>query len=275
MTLNISGPLLVFGGPYSNLEALKAIREVANVRNIPADHVLCTGDVVAYCADAKACADEIRDWGIAVVMGNCEESLGEGANDCGCGFEEGTGCDLLSKQWFDHASKQLDADDCSWMANLPRSIDLRFTPFKMRAIHGGVDQINKFVFASQKDVIADELRMADVDIVLAGHCGLPFAKQVGDQYWINAGVIGMPANDGGAHTWYCLIEPDERGLDVSFHQLSYDFAMTADKMRAQGLAEGYASALSSGLWPSLDVLPEVEKKNQGQGLSLSRLRINP
>ncbi len=275
MSLNLSGPLLVFGGPYSNLEALKAMREVADVRSIPADHCLCTGDVVAYCADAKACVDEIRDWGIPVVMGNCEESLGEGLNDCGCGFEEGTACDLLSKQWFDHASAQLTKDDCQWMKALPRSIDLRFTPFKMRAVHGGVDQINKFIFASQKDVIADELRKADVDIVLAGHCGLPFAKQVGDQYWINAGVIGMPANDGLPHSWYCLIEPDESGLDISFHQLSYDHQTTADKMRDAGLAEGYASALSTGLWPSLDVLPEVEKKKTAQGLSLSRFRINP
>lgn len=275
MMLTLKGPLLVFGGPYSNLEALKALRDVASVRAIAPDHCLCTGDVVAYCADAKACVDEIRDWGVHVVMGNCEESLGEGAADCGCGFEEGTACDLLSKQWFDHAQAQLSEEDRVWMRQLPRAIELRYTPFKMRAIHGGVDQINRFLFASQKHEIGQELYKADVDIILAGHCGLPFAHQIGDQYWINAGVIGMPANDGQARTWYAILTPDERGLDVSFHQLDYDHTRAAEKMRTHGLAEGYAEALSSGRWPSLDVLPEREKAQTGQRLSVSRLRINP
>lgn len=275
MILTLKGPLLVFGGPYSNLEALKAMRDVATVRGIAPDHCLCTGDVVAYCADAKACVDEIRDWGAQVVMGNCEESLGDGAADCGCGFEEGTACDLASKQWFEYAQAQLSDDDRAWMRQLPRSLDLRFTPFKLRAIHGGVDQINTFIFASQTQNIREELRKADVDIVLAGHCGLPFAHQDGDQYWINAGVIGMPANDAQPRTWYAILTPDEQGLEVSFHQLDYDFRQAAQKMRNHGLSDGYATALTSGLWPSLDVLPEREKAQTGQRLSVNRFRINP
>ncbi|WP_417797982.1 metallophosphoesterase family protein [Terasakiella pusilla] len=275
MILRLKGPLLVFGGPYSNLEALKALRDVAAVRGIAPDHCLCTGDVVAYCADAKACVDEIRDWGVPVVMGNCEERLGLGADDCGCGFEEGTACDLLSKQWFTHAQAQLTEDDRAWMRQLPRLIEVRYTPFKLRAIHGGVDRINRFLFASQKQEIEEELYNADVDVILAGHCGVPFVHQANGQYWINAGVIGMPANDGQPRTWYAILTPDEQGLDVSFHQLEYEYAKAADKMRDQGLAQGYAQALSTGLWPSLDVLPEKEKAQTGQRLSVNRLRINP
>ena len=41
-------PILVFGGPYSNLEATEALMAAPECRNIPADHMLCTGDVVAY-----------------------------------------------------------------------------------------------------------------------------------------------------------------------------------------------------------------------------------
>ncbi|MHC5035572.1 MAG: metallophosphoesterase family protein, partial [Planctomycetota bacterium] len=80
-------PVLVFGGPYSNLEATRALLAEAARRGLAPSRLLCTGDVVAYCADPQATVDLIRGAGIAVVMGNCEESLGSAAADCGCGFE--------------------------------------------------------------------------------------------------------------------------------------------------------------------------------------------
>jgi len=101
-------PILVFGGPYSNLEATEALMAAAESRNIPADHMLCTGDVVAYGAEPQATVDLIRAAGIAVVMGNCEESLGGDLSDCGCGFEKGSPCDVLATQWFAYASRALD-----------------------------------------------------------------------------------------------------------------------------------------------------------------------
>ena len=37
-------------------------------------------------------------------------------------------------------------------------------------------------------------------------------------------------------------------------------------MLAEGLPGGYADALVTGLWPSLDVLPEAEKSRTGRAL---------
>ena len=90
----LTGPLLVFGGPYSNRQATEALRAEAERLGIPPERCICTGDVVAYCADPVGTTDLIRDWGCPVVMGNCEESLAEGAEDCGCGFLSGSTCDL-------------------------------------------------------------------------------------------------------------------------------------------------------------------------------------
>lgn len=268
MTLAFTGPLLVFGGPYSNLQATRALRRVAEDLGIPADHVVCTGDVVAYCAHPVETVAEIRDWGCHVVMGNCEESLAEGAEDCGCGFEEGTACDLLSRQWFAHASARLGADDCRWMGALPRAIDATIAGHRLTFLHGGATEINRFVFASQpEEVFAGEMQGLAADIVIGGHCGLPFRKPVGDRLWLNAGVIGMPANDGTPDAHYMLVTPEDgAALKIEFHRLAYDHAAAAAAMRAEGLAEGYAAALSSGLWPSLDVLPAAEKQATGRRL---------
>lgn len=112
-----------------------------------------------------------------------------------------------------------------------------------------------------------ELELLDVDGVLAGHSGIPFTRQIGNHLWHNAGVIGMPANDGSELTWYSLLESAGPGrLRISHHQLSYDASVTALKMRNAGLAGGYERALETGLWPSLDVLPEPERGETGRAL---------
>jgi hypothetical protein len=71
----VAGPLLVFGGPYSNLEATTAILEEARRRGIPPGNIVCTGDLAAYCADPQGVIDLLCRSGIRIVMGNCEESL--------------------------------------------------------------------------------------------------------------------------------------------------------------------------------------------------------
>lgn len=259
-------PLLVFGGPYSNLQATLALKAEAERRGIPPDRIICTGDVVAYCGQPEETVAAIRDWGIHVIQGNCEEQLAAGAGDCGCGFEEGTACDRLSKSWYEFADRSLSPESRAWMGALPRTLDVSVSGLRLRVIHGGTRQINRFVFASQTDVLSEEMTASGADLVLAGHCGLPFARAVGRGWWLNPGVVGMPANDGTPHVWYGLIEEGEEALRFSVHALDYDHAAAARPMRNLGYADAYADCLSTGLWPSLDVLPPAERAATGMAL---------
>ena len=266
MKLAADGPLLVFGGPYSNLQATQAILAEAARRGIPSQRVICTGDVVAYGADAAACCDLIMASGIWVIAGNCEENLAAGALDCGCGFEEGTACDLLSRAWYAHANRQVTAAHRAWMAGLPYRLIIRLPDGRRLAVlHGGARDISRFIFASaeHKD-LADEIAATGCDGVIAGHCGIPFVRQVGPGVWINAGAIGMPADDGTPRIWLVLLTPGKAGLSVEILPLQYDHAAAAAAMRTAGLPEGYAAALGSGIWPSCDVLPPAERARRGQ-----------
>ena len=92
----LDGDLLLFGGPYSNLQATQAVLTQANVRGIAADHVICTGDIVAYCGAPVATLAAVRAFDGVVLAGNCEVQLAQDADDCGCGFEDGSTCDRLS-----------------------------------------------------------------------------------------------------------------------------------------------------------------------------------
>src|SRR5262252_7649102 len=160
-------PLLVFGGPYSNLAAVIAMRQRAAELGIAKSCCICTGDVVAYCAEPEETCAAIRDWACHVIAGNCEEQLAAGAGDCGCGFEEGTECDRLAKSWYEFANGRISSADRQWMASLPKT--LTFTAagdLMFRVVHGGVDVINRFVFRSQRAVIAAELERAGAHVVI-------------------------------------------------------------------------------------------------------------
>lgn len=258
-----NGPVLVFGGPYSNLAASEAMRAKAQSLNIPSERTICTGDLVAYCAEPAETVDLIRDWGIPVVMGNCEESLAFDASDCGCGFDEGSTCSVLSVTWYRYATALINKSQRQWMADLPREISFHFSGFNFKVIHASVSSINQFVFASSS--VADkknQIKQAQVDVIIGGHSGIPFGQKLGNQGWLNSGVIGMPANDGSSDVWYMLLEAADSGFTASWHRLDYDHELSQRSTETAGMRE-YAKALGDGLWPGMDVLPEAERQQQG------------
>ncbi len=252
------GPVLVFGGCYSNLQATEALLAQAARRGIPPERMVCTGDVVAYGADPAATVALVRHSGVHVVMGNCEEQLAARAADCGCGFAPGSACDRLSGAWFAHAAAALDAAALDWMGALPRQIDLQLGRWRLAVLHGSAAAINEFVFASTGAAIPP-----GYDGVVAGHCGLPFTRTVEGRLWHNSGAVGMPANDGTQRAWFSVLSPGPEGLVIEHVAFDYDYGTAARAMRAAGLPEGYAGALETGVWPSCDVLPAPELAIRG------------
>jgi predicted phosphodiesterase len=271
-----SQPLLVFGGPYSNLEATRAMRQRAEALSIPPGNVICTGDVVAYCAAPEETARLVADWGCHVIQGNCEQQLAAGAEDCACNFEEGTECAALAKGWYPFANARMSPQMRAWMGGLPTTLRFTFAGRSFRVVHGGTDIVNRWVFPSERAVLAEEAVLADADVVVAGHSGLPSITRLGKRTWFNPGVIGMPANDGTADVWFGLVRAlDHGGVMLSTHRLAYDHQSAAAGMRRFGHANGYARTLITGLWPSLDILPPVEREATGKRIRQRTLRLPP
>lgn len=263
-----AGPVLIFGGPYGNLEATDALIAAADRLGISARSAICTGDVVAYGADPQAVCGKVRAWGSFVVMGNCEESFASDSDDCGCGFTEGSACEVLSAQWFGATRRDLDRETKEWMGTLPRLATFTLGGHRLAVVHGGLEKINQFIFASTS---ADEKRRqvdaAGCDAIIAGHCGLPFSQVIDGRLWHNSGALGMPANDGTPRVWFSVLSQDRTGIEVTHHALDYDHRAAAAKMRERGYPAGYADCLVTGLWPSCDILPEVERADRGRPLA--------
>ncbi|WP_299183493.1 metallophosphoesterase family protein [uncultured Neptuniibacter sp.] len=269
-----NGTVLVFGGPYSNLPATEAVRAVAGAREIPPERVICTGDLVAYCASPAQTVSLIQAWGCPVVMGNCEESLASDAQDCGCGFDQDSTCSLLSVEWYRFAKREVLLEQTRWMASLPRQLSFTLQGKRFTVIHGSASRINEFIFASSDPAYkAQQLRLTQSDVLIGGHSGIPFGQQVDNGFWLNSGVIGMPANDGTREGWYLLLTPKADGVEASWHRLSYDWKAAVETMRKAEVSLPYAESLQSGVWPSVDILPRREAGETGRPISLQTLLL--
>lgn len=269
----IDEPLLICGGAYGNLEALEALVGRAAELGVPADRIIHTGDVIAYCADARKTAERVKQLGILSIRGNVEDQLAEDAEDCACGFEEGSACDVLARSWYAHARAEMTAELSAWMDAMPRHITFAMAGKRVRVVHGSPGLVNRFMWESLPSAdFAGEIGQACADVVVAGHTGLPFTRTLPDgRVWHNSGGLGMVANDGTPRVWYSLMVPGRNGPEFTHFALDYDHGSAAQKMRQAGLPEGYAEALETGLWPSLDILPEAEQARTGQPIDINAL----
>jgi len=218
----LDDPVILFGGPYSNLHALQALLDRASGLGISSDRIISAGDLVAYCAHGQECVDLIRGEGIHVVAGNCEKQLSEEADDCGCGFEEGSTCSILSNGWYPHALRTITSDAKRWMGELPDALTFEHHGKRYAVIHGGVTDISRFLWSvsSITDLKAEiEAFGHPIDVVFAAHSGIAFERQIGETAWVNVGAVGMPENDGDQRTVFVILENGQ----VRFERLDYDY----------------------------------------------------
>lgn len=269
-------PLLICGGAYSNLEALNALLDAARELGIPPERIIHSGDAVAYCADPENTAQLLRDSGAHAIQGNVEESLAASLPDCGCGFDEGSTCDNLAAEWFAFADARVGDELRRWMADLPHQLIFEMAGKKVRVVHGSVSSINRFMFESLPEGdFETELMLADADMIVAGHSGIPFTRLLGNRIWHNSGSLGLPANDGTPRSWYSVLVPDGDSIAIRHEALDYDHQRAAEKMIAAGVCREYAEALMSGAWPSMDILPERERQAAGKPLQFTGDALQP
>jgi predicted phosphodiesterase len=261
----IKGKIIVFGGVYSNFQALESLKAYAEHAKIPPHNIFCTGDVAGYCAQPEECVQLVKSWGINCIAGNVELQLASGEDDCGCDFDEGSRCDVFSRQWYPYAQSKLSTDSIQWMKSLPEHLTFNHHGKKVVMVHGSYSGISDFIFKSTPwEEKLKHFEATRADIILAGHCGLPFKDEQGGFQWLNAGVIGMPANDGETAVWFMEMNEDQT---VAHHQLKYDHTTANQLMIENNLPEAYAKTLVSGIWDNCEILPESETNQQGKSIA--------
>ncbi len=270
-----TGKLLLFGGVYSNLQALEQLISIAKEEDILAENCICTGDITGYCAQPEETITVFRDWGALSIAGNVELQLANDSEDCGCDFKAGGRCDSFSKLWFPYTKGHLSQDSLDYIATLPEYISFDFGEKKVTVVHGNYGNTSEFIFQSNADTSKQNcFEDTKSDVIIAGHCGLPFHQSIKEKLWLNPGVIGMPANDGTTRVWYMLLEIQQGEIKYTHRSFEYDYNTTQQLMYKNHLPEAYADTLSSGLWDNMEILPEVEKMGQGIPIYLDTRKQN-
>lgn len=260
----LNGKLLFLGGVYSNLQSLQALQNWAVQNNYLPDKIFCTGDSPGYCAQPLECIQLIKEWGIHSIAGNVELQLRNNKDDCGCDFTTGGKCDLFSRNWYAYTKSKMNKQSIDWLHTLPHHIQFQHEEKKFTLVHGSWFHTSEFIFKSTPWLVKQHnFDATESDIIIAGHCGLPFADLKENKLWLNAGAIGMPANDGTDRVWFLTLN-EEDGGDYKFHHYCYDNNKASKLMRRNGLPPSYADALLTGIWDNCEILPEEETSLQGK-----------
>lgn len=262
--------ILVFGGVYSNLQALEALIHFAKENSISAANCINTGDLVGYCGQPNECVKLLKEWGCHSILGNVEIQLMNGEDNCACDFEEGSRCDVLSNQWYPKLQKEITEESIQFFQSLPHHITFSMGDLNVGVAHGSIENTSEFIFHSTPwENKQKNFKKLGVDIIIAGHCGLPFYQKKIDKYWVNPGVIGMPANNGKVKTWFAIVSIQNKEVQVEFHELNYNHFEANKMMISNQYPKAYANTLLSGIWDNMDILPESEKFQKGKKLKLN------
>lgn len=266
---NLKGKVLLFGGVYSNLQALEKLKSIAKAENISPENCICTGDIVGYCAQPEETVQLFKEWGAKSIVGNVEIQLSEGAEDCGCDFKEGSRCDGFSQLWYPFAQSKLSKNSLDFIKTLPDHLQFEYAGKKVTVVHGSYFNVSEFIFKSTSwETKAANFKATKSDVIIAGHCGLPFHQVEENNIWLNPGVIGMPANDGTPKVWYMILNDDENELSFSHHWMDYNYKLTSNLMQNELLPQEYAKTIISGIWDNTEILPAIESGWQGFGVHI-------
>jgi hypothetical protein len=252
--------IAVFGGVYSNYLALGAA--LADARRRGAQACYCLGDLGAFGPNPDRVFPLLREHGVLCIQGNYDNSIGNGLDDCQCGYTDPRD-NHFARISYDYTFRHTSAANRAWMKQLLGERRLLLGRHRLLFCHGSPRRMNEFLWDSTTPThFLDYLATAyQADVILATHTGLKWHRQLtGGRHFVNVGVLGRPENDGRVNVWYALLESGPE-MSVEFVPVGYDHERLAHEMRAEGLPEEFVVTVLTGWWTTcLEVLPAKERR---------------
>jgi pyruvate-formate lyase-activating enzyme/predicted phosphodiesterase len=250
--------IAVFGGPYANPYALRAMLHDARARGV--ERIFCLGDLGGFGAECDAIWPLLADESVQCIAGNYDVAIGRGDPDCGCGYTDERD-NHYAQLIYDYTLQATSPAFAAWMHELPPEHREVIGGADVHMVHGSPLAVNDFLWESLDD---DELRarlaLSGADVLLCTHTGIPWQRRVDETLIVNVGTVGRPANDGRAETWYALLELERGKARAVLVPVAYDFRSQAASMRAAGLPEAFVETIETGWWTTcLEIVPPRER----------------
>ncbi len=242
---------LIISDIHANWESLEAVAADAEGRY---DQILCSGDLVGYCADPNSVIDWVRRNVALVVRGNHDKACS--------GFED--------LEWFNPVARAaalwtqaaLTPGNLEYLRNLPKG-PLQVEDFQI--LHGSPADEDEYLLSSFD--VHQAQSYVERDLTFFGHTHMQ-----GGFFWhrngvrrikrtppdvaeqrvaldpdsiclANPGSVGQP-RDGDPRAAYMLYSSGER--ELVYRRVAYDVAAAQRKIRQAGLPDQLALRLALG-----------------------------
>ena len=239
--------LAIFSDVHANLPAMEAVR--ASIEAGSFDAVYCLGDIGGYASQPSEVQDLITAMGCPTVMGNYDEGVGFGRDDCGCHYVKPFDVEMsnVSFTWTrDHTSEEHKA----WLRELPREIRFEAEGKKVLLCHGSPRDTTEYLFENRSDgylkqFTEDGKADAQADVIVFGHTHVPYHREVEGVHFVNTGSVGRP-KDGNPQAGYCVLTVDGATVSTEQVRVDYDVELACSRLVAAGLPEYFAEYLRTG-----------------------------
>lgn len=235
----------ILGDIHSNLEALEAVLEDARQQGV--EQFACTGDVVGYNADPKACLQKMRALKSSIVQGNHDYYTASNES-----MELFTPMAQKSIRW---TRKQLSPFERKYLRHLPLILDIE----NFTIVHSSLSNPHRWNYIFKRKTADANFRNQFSQVCFFGHTHVPLAFvkdkgiekgfydtlhiRPGLQYLINVGSVGQP-RDRNPNAAYVIYDLNEQA--VTMRRVEYDIKTAQKKIRAAGLPFRNALRLESG-----------------------------
>lgn len=240
-------PYLILADIHGNREALEAVLAHAEGRY---DEILCLGDLVGYGPDPDFVVDWARANVRAIVRGNHDRVVSQGASLDSYRTEARDGV-LWTRQ-------ALSATNLDYLSNMPQG-PAAFDGVTL--IHGS--PLDEDTYLVRPADVAPLLPYLETSLTFFGHthvqggfmvapegatmidptCALEIRPELGFFYLVNPGSVGQP-RDGNWRAAYALYSPESRRIE--FARVHYNPGPTAEKIVLAGMPAVLAARLLMG-----------------------------
>jgi predicted phosphodiesterase len=224
---------------HGNLPALEAV--LRDVRLAGANAIVVGGDVLPGPMPVE-CLAFLRDCGVPAqfIHGNGESAV--------LSHRQGINSDPpLSEQAREAVrwtAEQLDTDVERAIARWPLTLRMNIVGIgDVLFCHATPRNDNEiFTRLTPEERLVPIFDLCGADLVVCGHTHMQFDRMVGRTRVVNAGSVGMPFGEPGAH--WLLLRPE-----IELRHTSYDLANAAERVRATSYPQADEFASRNVLQP--------------------------
>jgi predicted phosphodiesterase len=249
-----------FGGIYNNWLGLEAA--LADARRRGAQQFFCLGDVGGFGPHPDRSIEVLRSADVRMVQGNYDDAVGNGREDCGCGYTDPRD-NHFARLSYAYTLERTSLAHRPWLSSLPPRLDVELEEMRLTLVHGSPRQQNEFLWeTTAPDAFLEHLcAQANADVLLCTHTGIHWQRRLSSgKRVVNVGALGRPANDGRTCVWYAFLDTEDDEAPFRFIPLAYDHLRLAREMREEALPEEFVETVLTGWWTTcLEILPAKER----------------